>query len=66
MGRNACKIAFERDGLEIVAINGLTDQKTLAYLLEYDSNYVMYHHDVSACEDGMTVDGKKGKVLLLF
>lgn len=58
IGRNAFKIAFERDDLEIVAINDLTDNKTLAYLLKYDSNYGIYHHDVSADEDGITVDGK--------
>lgn len=63
IGRNAFKIAFERDDLEIVAINDLTDNKTLAYLLKYDSNYGIYHHDVSADEDGITVDGKKIKVL---
>lgn len=63
IGRNAFKIAFERDDLEIVAINDLTDNKTLAYLLKYDSNYGVYHHDVSADEEGITVDGKKIKVL---
>jgi glyceraldehyde 3-phosphate dehydrogenase len=39
IGRNAFKIAFARDDLEIVAINDLTDTKTLAYLLKHDSNY---------------------------
>lgn len=63
IGRNAFKIAFERSDLEIVAINDLTDNKTLAYLLKYDSNYGTYHHDVSANDDGITVNGKKIKVL---
>jgi glyceraldehyde 3-phosphate dehydrogenase len=63
IGRNAFKIAFERSDLEIVAINDLTDNKTLAYLLKYDSNYGTYHHDVSADEEGITVNGKKIKVL---
>jgi glyceraldehyde 3-phosphate dehydrogenase len=63
IGRNAFKIAFERSDLEIVAINDLTDNKTLAYLLKYDSNYGTYHHDVSASDDGITVNGKKIKVL---
>lgn len=63
IGRNAFKIAFERDDLEIVAINDLTDNKTLAYLLKYDSNYGTYHHDVLADDDGITVNGKKIKVL---
>ena len=39
IGRNAFKIANERSDLEIVAINDLTDTKTLAYLLKHDSNY---------------------------
>ena len=38
IGRNAFKIANERSDLEIVAINDLTDTKTLAYLLKHDSN----------------------------
>ncbi len=63
IGRNAFKIAFERSDLEIVAINDLTDNKTLAYLLKHDSNYGTYGHDVTAEEDGFSVDGKKVKVL---
>ena len=63
IGRNAFKIAFERDDLEIVAVNDLTDNKTLAYLLKHDSNYGTYQHDVAADDDGLTVNGKKVKVL---
>lgn len=63
IGRNAFKIAFERADLEIVAINDLTDNKTLAYLLKHDSNYGTYGHEVVANEEGFTVDGKQVKVL---
>lgn len=63
IGRNAFKIAFERSDLEIVAINDLTDNATLAYLLKHDSNYGTYGHDVRAEEDGIVVDGKKIVVL---
>lgn len=63
IGRNAFKIAFERSDLEIVAINDLTDNKTLAYLLKHDSNYGTYGHDVSASDEGIVVDGKTVKVL---
>ena len=63
IGRNAFKIAFERNDLEIVAVNDLTDNATLAYLLKYDSNYGTYQHEVSAAEDSITVDGKEIKVL---
>ena len=63
IGRNAFKIAFERADLEVVAINDLTDTKTLAYLLKHDSNYGTYHHDVTSDESGIIVDGKHIKVL---
>lgn len=63
IGRNAFKIAFERSDLEIVAINDLTDNKTLAYLLKRDSNYGTYGHDVSFDDNGLVVAGKRIKVL---
>lgn len=63
IGRSAFKIAFERNDIEIVAINDLTDNKTLAYLLKNDSNYGTYHHDVSYNDDGLIVDGKNIKVI---
>lgn len=63
IGRNAFKIAFERTDLEVVAINDLTDNATLAYLLKHDSNYGTYGHDVKAVDGGIEVDGKLVKVL---
>ena len=63
IGRNAFKIAFERSDLEVVAINDLTDTKTLAYLLAHDSNYGTYQHKVSHDEAGIIVDGKHIEVL---
>ena len=63
IGRNAFKIAFERSDLEIVAINDLTDNKTLAYLLKHDSNYGTYHQEVGFDDDGIIVNGKHIKVL---
>ncbi|HTK39344.1 MAG TPA: type I glyceraldehyde-3-phosphate dehydrogenase [Patescibacteria group bacterium] len=63
IGRAAFKIAWERSDLEVVAINDLTDNKTLAYLLKNDSNYGTYHYDVSSDENGIIVDGKQVKVL---
>ena len=62
IGRSAFKIAFERSDLEIVAINDLTDTKTLAYLLKHDSNYGTYQHDVSADDQGIVVNGVHIKV----
>jgi len=63
IGRNAFKIAWERSDVEIVAVNDLTDNATLAYLLKYDSNYGTYAHEVTASDDGIVVDGKAVKVL---
>ncbi|MDD4648256.1 MAG: glyceraldehyde 3-phosphate dehydrogenase N-terminal domain-containing protein, partial [Sphaerochaeta sp.] len=42
IGRNVFKIAFEDKDIEIVVINDLTDPKTLAHLLKYDSTYGVY------------------------
>ena len=63
IGRSAFKIARERSDVEIVAINDLTDTKTLAYLLKHDSNYGEYGRQVDATEDELIVDGKPVKVL---
>jgi glyceraldehyde 3-phosphate dehydrogenase len=63
IGRNAFKIAFDRPDLEIVAVNDLTDTKTLAYLLKHDSNYGTYHHDVSFDEQNIIVNNQHIKVL---
>lgn len=62
IGRNAFKIAFARHDLEIVAINDLTDNKTLAYLLKHDSNYGTYDAKVSSDDDGIIVNGKHIRV----
>ena len=63
IGRNAFKVAFERTDLEIVAINDLTDTKTLAHLLKHDSNYGTYQHEVSFDEQHIIVKDQKIKVL---
>jgi glyceraldehyde 3-phosphate dehydrogenase len=63
IGRNAFKIAWERNDLEVVAVNDLTDTKTLAYLLKNDSNYGTYEKTISYDDEHIIVDGKKVKVL---
>lgn len=63
IGRSAFKVAFERSDLEIVAVNDLSDTKTLAHLLKHDSNYGTYQHDVSYDETDIIVNGQKVKVL---
>lgn len=63
IGRNAFKIAFDRSDIEIVAINDLTDTKTLAYLLQHDSNYGLYKNKVSCDETDLIVNDQHIKVL---
>jgi len=59
IGRPAFKIAFEREDVEIVAINDLTDIKTIVHLLKYDSCYGKYEKEVFADEEKseIVVDG---------
>ncbi|HEX8390251.1 MAG TPA: type I glyceraldehyde-3-phosphate dehydrogenase [Candidatus Saccharimonadales bacterium] len=59
IGRNAFKIAFDRKDVEVVAINDLTDNRTLAHLLKHDSSYGEYSHDVSFDEQSISVDGTR-------
>ncbi len=62
IGRNAFKIAFARTDIEIVAINDLTDTRTLAYLLKHDSNYGTYEKDVSFDDNNIIVDKQSIRV----
>lgn len=62
IGRNAFKIAYERDDVEIVAINDLVTPEALAHLLKYDSTYGIWDHEISHDDDGLNVDGKHFKV----
>jgi len=57
IGRNVFKIAMEREGVDVVGINDITDAKTLAYLLKYDSTYGVYNRSVTAEGDKIVVDG---------
>ena len=59
IGRAAFKIALESKKLEVVALNDLTDNKTLAHLLKYDSVYGTYEKKVEFSADSLTVGGKK-------
>ena len=58
IGRNAFKIAFDRSDIDIVAINDLTDTKTLAHLLKHDSAYGAYNHEVGFDDENIIIDGK--------
>lgn len=61
IGRPVFKIAMEKFGedAEIVLINDLTDTKTLAHLLKYDSTYGRYDRDVQAKDHSIVVDGNE-------
>jgi glyceraldehyde 3-phosphate dehydrogenase len=61
IGRNVFKIAYERSGVDVVAINDLTDNATLAHLLKYDSIYGLFQHDVKHDDSSIIVDGTKIK-----
>ncbi len=64
IGRNFFRAALEQGAdIEIVAVNDLTDNKTLAHLLKYDSITGRFQGDVSYDDEGIVVDGKHIKVL---
>ena len=64
IGRNVFRAAQAKNAdIEWVAVNDLTDAKTLAHLLEYDSTYGRYPGSVEPTADGVKVDGKEIKVL---
>ena len=64
IGRNYFRALQEQGAdLEVVAVNDLTDTKTLAHLLKYDSIMGRFEGEVSADEGSITVDGKQVKVL---
>lgn len=63
IGRNAFKIAENTEQVEVVAVNDLSDTKTLAHLLKHDSNYGIYHKEVGFDDENLIVDGRKIRVL---
>ena len=62
IGRNILRTALNDSDLEFVAVNDLTDPKTLAHLLKYDSILGNLPNKISAGADFITVDGKNIKV----
>ncbi len=59
IGRQAFKAAFGNKKIKIVGINDLTDTKTLAHLLKYDTAYGKYEHEVGFDDANLIVDGVK-------
>jgi glyceraldehyde 3-phosphate dehydrogenase (phosphorylating) len=62
IGRNILRAAIGDPTIEIVAVNDITDSKTLAHLLKYDSILGNLAHEVSHRDDSISVDGKAVKV----
>jgi glyceraldehyde 3-phosphate dehydrogenase len=63
VGRAFVRRTLESDDLEVVAVNDLTDARTLAHLLEFDSTYGRLGHAVGHGPDSLTVNGKTIAVL---
>ena len=63
IGRNILRASMAHDDIDIVAVNDLTDARTLAHLLKYDSVLGNLNADISASKDGITVDGDAFRVL---
>ena len=63
IGRLTFKSLLEKDNVDIVAINDLTDNLTLAHLLKYDSVHGKFSGTITADDDGFTVNGDRIKVL---
>ncbi len=63
IGRNFLRTCRGVSGIEIAAINDLTDSKTLAHLLKYDSVHGIFQGEVKAKEGAIEVDGKEIKIL---
>src|SRR5436853_3542110 len=65
IGRQSLKAMLERypQEIEVVAVNDLTDTKTNAHLLKYDSTYGRFPGEVSVQDDALVVNGHTIKVL---
>ncbi len=59
IGRNALKILLDRRDVTVVAINDITNAKTLAHLLKYDSSYGTYDKKVTAGEKSIFVNTRE-------
>ncbi|MDA0945207.1 MAG: type I glyceraldehyde-3-phosphate dehydrogenase [bacterium] len=57
IGRNVCKVALATPGVSVVAINDLTDPKTLAHLFKYDSVHGRFQGTVSHTNSAIMIDG---------
>ena len=63
IGRQVFRIIEEKEGIEVVAINDLTDAKTLAHLLKYDSTHGKFNGTVEAKDNSIIVNGREIEIL---
>jgi glyceraldehyde 3-phosphate dehydrogenase len=63
IGRNVFRAGYKDPDIEIVAANDITDAKTLAHLLKYDSVLGILDADIKATDDAIIIDGKDTKIL---
>ena len=61
IGRLVVRLAAERPDVEVVAINdpGFPDMNYIAYIFRYDTVHGQFKGEVSACEEGIIVNGNK-------
>ena len=59
IGRLSFRALLKKDNVEVVAINDLTDPKTLAHLLKYDSTQGRFDGTVEVSDKGLVVNGKE-------
>src|SRR5258708_34341369 len=62
IGRNIVRTALDDKDIQFVAVNGITDSKTLAHLLKYDPILGNLPHTITHTEDTISVEGKAIKV----
>lgn len=63
IGRAFLKVAWERDDIEVVAVNDLGSIESLAYLLKYDTVYRTWPHEITHDGESISIDGKKIKFI---
>ena len=61
IGRNIVRTALDDKDIQFVAVNDITDAKTLAHLLKYDSVLGNLPHKVTHTEDSIAVEGKPSR-----
>ena len=62
IGRNVFRASLGDSDIDFVAVNDLTDTKTLAHLLKYDSVHGNLNHKITATENGINVEGEEFRV----